>query len=59
MLVVASSSGAELGTAQPQLVTGFTMNYNGDLKHGHISTDSGWTFGGYSGSYTVHHRKVS
>jgi len=32
------------------------MNYNGDLKHGHISTDSGWTFGGYSGSYTVHHR---
>merc|ERR1719357_1766110 len=34
--------------------TGMTGTYNGDIKHGHIKTDSGWTFGGYSGSQTVH-----
>merc|ERR1712183_1052705 len=33
---------------------GMTGTYNGDIKHGHIATDSGWTFGGYSGSQTVH-----
>ena len=35
---------------------GMTMTYNDDTKHGHLATDSGWTYGGYSGSYTVHHR---
>lgn len=33
---------------------GMTGTYNGDIKHGHIATDSGWTYGGYSGSQTVH-----
>jgi len=37
---------------------GFTMNYNGDIKHGHIATGSGWTYGGYSRSYTVHSKFV-
>merc|ERR1719295_988065 len=31
-----------------------TGTYNGDIKHGHIATDSGWTYGGYSASQTVH-----
>jgi len=34
--------------------SGMTGTYNGMIKHGHIKTDSGWTFGGYSGSQTVH-----
>jgi len=33
---------------------GMTGTYNGDIKHGHIATDSGWTYGGYSASQTVH-----
>jgi len=35
---------------------GMTMTYDADTKHGHIATDSGWTYGGYSGSYTVNQR---
>ena len=35
---------------------GMTGTYNGDIKHGHIRTNTGWTFGGYSGSQTVHER---
>ena len=35
---------------------GMTGTYNGDIKHGHIATDSGWTYGGYSGSQTVHQK---
>jgi len=37
---------------------GMTGTYNGDIKHGHISTDSGWTYGGYSASQTVHERYI-
>jgi len=37
---------------------GMTGTYNGDIKHGHIATDSGWTYGGYSGSQTVHHNFI-
>ena len=36
--------------------TGMTGTYNGDIKHGHIKTHTGWTLGGYSGSQTVHER---
>jgi len=35
---------------------GMTMTYNDETKHGHLGTDSGWTYGGYSGSYTVNQR---
>lgn len=35
---------------------GMTATYDADTKHGHIATDSGWTYGGYSGSYTVNQR---
>ena len=35
---------------------GMTGTYNGETKHGHIATDRGWTFGGYSKSQTVHQR---
>jgi hypothetical protein len=37
---------------------GFTMTYNSDTKHGRIKTDSGFTYGGYSGNITVHRRFV-
>merc|ERR1719273_843147 len=37
---------------------GMTGTYNGDIKHGHIRTNTGWTFGGYSGSQTVHERFI-
>ncbi len=36
--------------------TGMTGTYNGDIKHGHIKTHTGWTLGGDSGSQTVHER---
>ena len=35
---------------------GMTNTYGGEIKHGHIKTNTGWTFGGYSGSQTVHQR---
>lgn len=35
---------------------GMTMTYDSDIKHGHIATDSGYTYGGYSGSQTVNHK---
>ena len=28
------------------------------IKHGHLKTDKGWTFGGYSGSQTVHQKFI-
>jgi len=37
---------------------GMTMTYNDATKHGHLSTDSGWTYGGYSGSHTVNQRFI-
>jgi len=37
---------------------GMTGTYDGQIKHGHISTDRGWTYGGYSGSQTVHQRFI-
>ena len=37
---------------------GMTMTYSSDIKHGHIATDTGFTYGGYSGSITLHHRYV-
>merc|ERR1719154_164536 len=33
-----------------------TMTYANDIKHGHISTDTGYTFGGYSAQQTVNQR---
>merc|ERR1719495_995733 len=32
--------------------------YNGHTTHGHIATDSGWTYGGYSGSMTVNQKFI-
>lgn len=37
---------------------GMTMSFGYDITHGHIATDSGWTYGGYSSSYTVNQRFV-
>ena len=37
-------------------INGMTGTYNGQIKHGHIKTNSGWTFGGYSGTQTVHEK---
>ena len=37
---------------------GMTGTYNGDIKYGHIKTNTGWTFGGYSGSQTVNERYI-
>ena len=37
---------------------GMTGTYDGKIKHGHIKTGSGWTFGGYSCSQTVHQRFI-
>jgi len=38
--------------------TGMTGTYDGQIKHGHIATDKGWTFGGYSASQTVNQRFI-
>jgi hypothetical protein len=35
---------------------GMTMTYNSSLDHGRIQTDSGYSYGGYSGSITVNRR---
>jgi len=37
---------------------GMTMTYSSDIKHGHIATDTGFTYGGYSGSLAVHERYI-
>ena len=37
---------------------GFTMTYNTEIKHGHISTDTDYTFGGYSGKITLHKQYI-
>jgi len=37
---------------------GMTGTYNGKTVHGHLATNSGYTFGGYSGSYTLHTKYV-
>merc|ERR1719219_3304691 len=37
---------------------GMTGTYDGEIKYGHIKTGSGWTFGGYSCSQTVHQRFI-
>jgi len=37
---------------------GFTPTYNGDIKHGYIKTNSGYTFGGYSRKTTVNQRFI-
>lgn len=36
--------------------SGMTGTYNGQIKYGHIKTDTGYTFGGYSKKITVHQR---
>jgi len=38
--------------------SGMTGTYDGETKYGRIKTGSGWTFGGYSGSQTVHQRFI-
>ena len=38
---------------------GFTMTYNTETKHKHISTDTGYTFGGYSNKITLDKRYVA
>ena len=35
-----------------------TSTYNDYITHGHIKTDSGYTFGGYSGSNTVNKKFI-
>ena len=37
---------------------GMTMTYSSEIKHGHIATDSGFTYGGYSGSFSVNQRYI-
>jgi len=37
---------------------GMTSTYDRPITHGHISTDSGWTFGGYSKSQTVNEKFI-
>merc|ERR1719365_228440 len=37
---------------------GMTATCDGEIKHGHLKTNSGWTFGGYSGSHTLNERFV-
>merc|ERR1719500_2623129 len=37
---------------------GMTGTYDSMIKHGHQKTDSGWTYGGYSASQTVHMRFI-
>ena len=36
----------------------FMMNSDGQIKYGHLKTDSGWTYGGYSASQTVHQKFI-
>merc|ERR1719402_2001693 len=38
--------------------TGMTGTYDAQIKHGHIKTDKGWTYGGYSASQTVNQRFI-
>ena len=37
---------------------GMTSTYDKETTHGHIATDSGWTFGGYSKSQTVNQKFI-
>jgi len=37
---------------------GMTGTYNNDTVHGHLKTDSGYTYGGYSGKLTVPQRFI-
>lgn len=37
---------------------GSTMTYSSTIEHGHISTDSGYTYGGYSGKMTANRRFI-
>ncbi len=37
---------------------GFTMTFNEPTKHGHISTDAGYTYGGFSQRITIHQNFV-
>lgn len=34
--------------------SGMTGTYDSDTKHGHIATNTGYTFGGYSQKITMH-----
>ena len=38
---------------------GFTMTYDTEIKHGHISTDTNYTFGGYSTKITLHRKYIA
>jgi len=49
--------GCEAGLEQ-LCTAGMSMTYDSDIKHGHIATDSGYTYGGYSGSQTVNQRYI-
>jgi len=37
---------------------GFTITCSTDITHGHIGTDTGFTYGGFSGSLSVHERFI-
>lgn len=39
-------------------VGGFNMTYDSETKHGHIATNTGYTFGGYSERITMNQRYV-
>ena len=34
------------------------VNFAYQIKHGHLKTDKGWTYGGYSASQTVHQKFI-
>ena len=34
------------------------VNFASQIKHGHLKTDKGWTYGGYSASQTVHQKFI-
>ena len=35
---------------------GLTQTFNSEMKHGHLATDSGYTYGGYSAQHTLNQR---
>ena len=34
------------------------ITFAAQIKYGHLKTDSGWTYGGYSASQTVHQKFI-
>jgi len=53
MSCAACAEGEEMWCAK-----GMSGTYNGHTTHGHIATDSGWTYGGYSRVQTVNQKFI-